>query len=348
MGKKVTEAKASFQDTLDNLNKKYGKGTVLTLETKPDTDLEVYSTGSIDFDYTALGIGGFAKGKLYEMIGWEGTGKSTICGHVTASCQSKKGKVLYIDGEHAVDKKYFQALGVDTESMLLSQPSCGEEGFNVALELINTGEIDLVIIDSDSSLIPKKQLDGDIGDHVIGHKAKLNSNAYPKLKTALSKHNVCVIVISQFREKIGQMFGDPRTTQGGHALKFYSDCRMEVSKTPIKDGTDIIGHLTKIKVIKNKMAAPFKLATFEIAFGIGIDKITEVLNLLTKFKLGRKYKETYTFEDVKYEINDFKEMILTDEKLQNSLVLAIMKKIQSGAEEEAPEPKKGISGNKIG
>jgi len=273
------EEKSAFQETMDSLNKKYGKGSVLTLETKPQGDLEVFSTGSIAFDEIALGIGGFAKGKLYELMGWEGTGKSTICGHAVSECQAQGGKVVYIDGEHAVDKEYFKALGVNTETMLLSQPSCGEEGFNIALELINTGEVDMVIIDSDSSLIPKKQLDGDIGDHVIGHKAKLNSNAYPKLKTALSRNNVCVIVISQFREKIGQMFGDPRTTQGGHALKFYSDCRIEVAKKAIKEGDDIVGHLTKIKVLKNKMAPPFRIASFEIAFGIGIDKIQEIMSL---------------------------------------------------------------------
>jgi len=327
--KKVkAEVKTTALDSImKKLEEKYGKGTILTLETKPQSDLEVYSTGSISFDHVALGIGGFAKGKLYELMGWEGTGKSTICGHVTAECQRLGGKVLYIDGEHAVDKKYFRQLGVDTKTMLLSQPSHGEEGYNVALDIINSGEIDLVIIDSDSSLIPKKVLDGDIGDHAIGHKAKLNSSAYPKLKTALSENNVCVIVISQFREKIGVMFGDPRTTQGGHALKFYSDCRIEVAKTPIKEGKDTVGHLTKIKVLKNKMAAPFKLADFEIAFGIGIDKISEVINLLTKYKLGRKRLQEYTFNDVKYDLDDFKNKIVTDPEFYALLVNKILEKM---------------------
>ena len=207
--KKQTEevVENKLQSALDKLNKSYGSGSVLTLNSKSNTTYDIISTGSIGFDHITLGVGGFVKGRLYELMGWEGTGKSTICGHVVAECQKAGGKVLYIDGEHAVDKIYFEALGVNTDDMLIAQPGCGEEGFQIAMELINTGEIDLVIIDSDSSLIPKKVLDGDVGDSSIGYKARLNSNAYPKLKTALSANNVCVIVISQYREKIGVMFG---------------------------------------------------------------------------------------------------------------------------------------------
>ena len=245
-----------FQEALDKLNKAYGTGTILTLDSKTEGNYDVISTGSIGFDYVTLGTGGFVKGKMYELMGWEGTGKSTICGHAVAECQKKGGTVLYIDGEHAVDKNYFQQLGVDTTKLLIAQPSCGEEGFNIAMEMINTGDIDLVIIDSDSSLIPKKQLDGDVGDSTIGHKSRLNSNAYPKLKSALSANNVCLIVISQYREKIGVMFGNPTTTQGGHALKFYSDCRIEVSKSLAKEGDVTYGNITKVKATKNKMCPP--------------------------------------------------------------------------------------------
>jgi len=193
--KTETSGTSKFQEALDKLNKTYGVGTVLALDSKTNGDYDVISTGSIGFDWFTLGTGGFVKGGMYELMGWEGTGKSTICGHAAAECQKKGGTVLYIDGEHAVDKNYFQALGVDTTKLLIAQPSCGEEGFNIAMEMINTGEIDMVIIDSDSSLIPKKVLDGEVGDSAIGKKAVLNSNAYPKLKSALSQHNVCVIVI---------------------------------------------------------------------------------------------------------------------------------------------------------
>jgi recombination protein RecA len=294
-----SETKSKFQEALDKLNKTYGVGTILALDSKTDGDYDVISTGSIGFDYITLGVGGFVKGRLYELMGWEGTGKSTICGHAAAECQKKGGTVLYIDGEHAVDKKYFQALGVDTTKMLIAQPSCGEEGFNIAMEMIQTGDIDLVIIDSDSSLIPKKVLDGEVGDSAIGKKAVLNSNAYPKLKTALSANNVCVIVISQYREKIGVMFGNPTTTQGGHALKFYSDVRVEVSRSLAKEGDVTYGNLTKVKAIKNKMNPPYRLSTFEIVYGEGIDTMGEIMDLANEYEIVKKWGKTITFKDTK-------------------------------------------------
>jgi len=316
-----------FQEALDKLNKAYGVGTILTLDSKTEGDYDVISTGSIGFDYVTLGTGGFVKGKMYELMGWEGTGKSTICGHAVAECQKKGGTVLYIDGEHAVDKKYFQQLGVDTTKLLIAQPSCGEEGFNIAMEMINTGDVDLVIIDSDSSLIPKKQLDGDVGDSTIGHKSRLNSNAYPKLKSALSTHNVCLIVISQYREKIGVMFGNPTTTQGGHALKFYSDCRIEVSKSLAKEGDVTYGNITKVKATKNKMCPPYRLSQFEIVYGEGIDKVGEILEMINDFELGRKYGKTMTFNEVKYDLEEFKRMIVDNPEFYEEIKTTIVNKI---------------------
>jgi recombination protein RecA len=305
----------------------YGVGTVLTLDNKTTGNYDIYSSGSVGFDYITLGVGGFVKGKLYELMGWEGTGKSTICGHLVAECQKKGGVALYIDGEHALDKTYFQALGVDTTKILVAQPSCGEEGFNVAMEMINSGGIDLVIIDSDSSLIPKKQLDGDVGDSTIGYKARLNSNAYPKLKTALSDNNVCVVVISQYREKIGVMFGNPTTTQGGHALKFYSDIRIEVSKSLAKEGDVTYGNLTKVKATKNKISSPYRQASFEIIYGQGIDKVGEILELINTYEVGRKYGKTMTFEDVKYDLEDFKSMLMDNQEFYDSIKQTILNKI---------------------
>jgi recombination protein RecA len=328
MASKKEEKQENLKETLASLEKAYGKGTVLTLNAKSDTDLEVYSTGSIGFDYEVLGIGGFARGKLYEIMGWEGSGKSTICGHAVAECQKAGGTALYIDGEHAVDKTYFESLGVDTSKMLFSQPSSGEEGFNVALELINTGEIHMVIIDSDSALLPKKQVDGDIGDSAMGSKAKLNSSAYPKLKPALSKHNVCVIVISQYREKIGVMFGDPRTTQGGHALKFYADVRIEMSKSLAKDGDIVFGNTTKVKTIKNKMCPPYRKAEFDIIYGEGIDRIGEIMELAKQHKLGKRYKETYTFDGVKYLEEEFREKCVNDSEFYSMIVTRILNAIK--------------------
>ena len=317
----------SLAETLKRLNKTYGEGAILGLNDKSPDDYDTISTGSIGFDYKVLGVGGAVKGKLYELMGWEGTGKSTICGHLAANCQKQGGKVVYIDGEHAVDKNYFKALGVNIDDMLLSQPSNGEEGFQIAIDTISTGEIDLVIIDSDSSLLPKKVIDGDIGDSAIGRKAMLNSNAYPKLKNKLVETNTCVIVISQYREKIGVMFGDPRTTQGGHALKFYSDCRVEIGKSLSKDGTDVVGNITRIKTIKNKTYPPYHKCEFDIAFGIGIDKKKELMELANELELGRKYGKTYTFDGTKYMLEEFMEM-LNDEDFFTELRNKVIEKLK--------------------
>jgi len=327
MAKKVVETKGKFQDAMDKLNKTYGVGSVLALDSKPGGEYDIISTGSIGFDHVTLGVGGFVKGKLYELMGWEGTGKSTVCGHAAAECQKAGGTVLYIDGEHAVDKTYFKKLGVDTTKMLIAQPSCGEEGFNIAMELINTGEIDLVIIDSDSSLIPKKMLDGDVGDSTIGRKALLNSNAYPKLKGALSEHNVCVIVISQYREKIGIMFGNPTTTQGGHALKYYSDVRIEITKSQAKDGDVVYGNITKLKAVKNKMSPPYRKSEFEIVYGLGIDKVAEMMELINEYEIGRKYGKYMTIDEVKYELEEFKTLLLDNPEFYDELKAKIVAKI---------------------
>lgn len=294
------KAKTKIQLALEKLDKAYGKGTVLTLDSKPYGDYDVISTGSIGFDWITLGVGGMVKGRLYELMGWEGTGKSTVCGHLVANCQAKGGVALYIDAENAVDKLYFQQLGIDTKTMLFAQPSSGEEGFQIAEEMIKSGEIDLVIIDSDSAMIPKAAIvDGDVGDSTIGKKARLNNNAYPRLKSLLSNHHVCVVIISQYREKIGIMFGNPTTTQGGHALKFYSDCRIEISKTIAKDGDQAYGNITKLKATKYKLSPPYRLSQFEIVYGKGIDIYKELIELGIEFGVIKKSGSWYSYGDTK-------------------------------------------------
>ena len=334
---KSTENVDQFQEALEKLNKQYGKGTVLALEDKVEESYDTISTGSIGFDWITLGVGGFVKGRMYELMGWEGTGKSTICGHAVASCQAKGGKVVYIDGEHAVDTNYFKALGVNTETMLIAQPSSGEEGFQIAVELMQTGDVDLVIIDSDSSLIPKAVLDGAVGEHAIGKKARLNSSAYPKLKSIAHNTNTCLIVISQYREKIGVMFGNPTTTQGGHALKFYSDCRIEVSRSLAKDGGVTYGNITKVKATKNKITPPYKLADFEIVYGIGIDRVGEMMQLLNDYELGRKYGKTMTVDGVKHDLEEFKDMVRKDDKFYNELRMKIITAIKGEEMQEEEE-----------
>jgi recombination protein RecA len=325
---KAKKDEKGLDASLERMNKKYGQGSVLALDDKNHNVYDIISSGSIALDYITLSIGGYAKGKLYELMGWEGTGKSTICGHATVECQKLGGRVAYIDGEHAVDRDYFRAIGVDTTKMLIAQPADGEQGFNIAMELIESGEVDMIIIDSDSSLIPKAVIDGDVGESSIGKKARLNNNAYPKLKGACSKYNVCVIVISQYREKIGVMFGNPTTTQGGHALKFYSDCRLEVSKTAAKDGDVVYGNITKVKSTKNKMGPPYRKSQFEIVYGKGIDKINEVMELLDEFELGRKYGKTFTYNGVKYDYDEFRKK-LEDLELYDTVKADIIKAINA-------------------
>ena len=326
---KVAESKGKFQDALDKLNKTFGKGTILAMDSNIEGEYDLISTGSIGFDYITLGIGGFAKGKMYELMGWEGVGKSSICGHAVAECQKEGGKVVYIDGEHAVDKTYFQALGVDTATMFIAQPSTGEEGFQIAMEMVNSGEVDLLIIDSDSSLIPKSVIDGEVGNSSIGKKALLNSNAYPKLKNALVRNKVCVLVISQYREKIGMMFGNPTTTQGGHALKYYADCRVEISKSLAKEGEDVYGNVTKVKATKNKMSAPYRGVQFDIVYGVGIDKVGEIIELLKKYSIAEKYGQSITVDDVKYNLEEFKTLIRDNEEFYDYLKLQVVNKIKS-------------------
>jgi len=335
--------KSKFELAMEKLNKSYGAGTILALDSKAQGNYDVISTGSIGFDYITLGVGGAVRGKLYELMGWEGTGKSTICGHLVASCQAQGGKVVYIDGEHAVDKKYFQALGVDTTKMLIAQPASGEEGFQIAEDMIKSGEVDLVIIDSDSSLIPKAAIvDGEVGDSTIGKKARLNSNAYPRLKNALVQNKTCVIVISQYREKIGVMFGNPTTTQGGHALKFYSDVRVEVSKSLAKEGDVTYGNITKIKSTKNKMSPPYRTSQFEIVYGKGIDKIAEILELGDEFEILKKYGKTITYKDQKYDIQDFRALLQDNPEFYDEIKQDIVNKIQQTdnlpVEDDIPEP----------
>jgi len=321
--------KSKLDLAMEKLNKSYGKGTILAMDSKTSGNYDIISTGSIGFDNITLGIGGVAKGKLYELMGWEGTGKSTICGHLVANCQANGGVAAYIDGEHAVDKIYFKALGVDTSQLLFAQPASGEEGFQIAEDIIKSGEVDLVIIDSDSSLIPKAAiLDGEVGESTIGKKARLNSNAYPRLKNALVMNKCCVVVISQYREKIGVMFGNPTTTQGGHALKFYSDVRVEVSKTNAKEGDVIYGNKTKVKSTKNKMSPPYRLSEFEIVYGQGIDKVAEILELGDEFEILVKYGKTITYKDQKYDIKDFKALIQDNPEFYEQIKQDIVNKIQ--------------------
>jgi recombination protein RecA len=270
----------------------------MRLGEKPAVAVEAISTGSIGLD-AALGIGGVPRGRVVEIFGPESSGKTTLALHVIAQAQKVGGYVAFIDAEHALDSGYAKALGVDTENLLVSQPDFGEQALEIAEQLIRSGAVDLVVVDSVAALVPKTELQGEMGDQVVGLQARLMSQALRKLAGVVSKSNTCLIFINQIREKIGVMFGNPETTTGGRALKFYSSVRIDIRRiASIKEGDTVIGSHTKAKVVKNKVAAPFKDAEFDIDYGKGISREGELIDLGILYKLVEKsgswfaYKET--------------------------------------------------------
>lgn len=336
MAKTKDTGSVDLQSKIEELNKRYGKGSVITLDKKIDGNYDVIPTGSIGVDYEVLGVGGFVLGRLYELRGWEGSGKSSICGHLSGEAQRKypEKKVLYVDGEFALDKTYFQNLGVDTETLILVQPSNGEEGFTIAEELISTGEISLCIIDSDSSLLPKSLFDNDMEASNIGKKAKLNSTAYPKLKLKLTQNNTCVVVTSQYRQQVGMMFGDPKITQGGKALGFFADTIVEMSKKLKKEGDELSGNITTFKTIKNKTYSPHISSEFDLLFGTGIDKVGEIIKQANSLELIKVWGKSITHKETKYLYEDFESLLADNEEFYLSLKREIINNLKGIKPEE--------------
>lgn len=268
-----------LNDALKQIEKQYGKGSIMKLGDRTNVDVDVISSGSIAID-NCLGVGGFPKGRIIEIYGPESSGKTTLALQAIAECQKGGGRAAFIDAEHAIDPKYAKNLGVNIDELILSQPDSGEQALEITEVLVKSGAIDLIVIDSVAALVPQAELDGEMGDANVGLHARLMSKAMRKLAGAMSTHNCCAIFINQLREKVGVMFGNPETTTGGRALKFYSTIRIEVRKSEaIKNGSDIIGNKVNIKVAKNKVAAPFKVATVEIYYGEGISHLSEIIQL---------------------------------------------------------------------
>lgn len=289
----------ALDQALKSIEKQYGKGSIMRLGDEPDRKVEATPSGSINLDI-ALGVGGYPKGRIIELYGPESSGKTTLALHAIASSQKLGGNVAFIDAEHALDAQYAKKLGVDIDNLLLSQPDTGEQALEIAEALVRSGSIDMIVVDSVAALVPEAEINGDMGDSHIGLQARLMSQAMRKLSGIISKTHTTAIFINQIREKVGVMFGNPEVTPGGRALKFYSSVRLEIRRSEaLKNGTDFIGNKAKIKVVKNKVAPPFKEALVDIIFGEGISKYGEILDLATDLELIQKAGAWYAYNNEK-------------------------------------------------
>jgi recombination protein RecA len=319
--------------TIDKLEKEYGKGIVMKLSDERVVDIPAISSGSLGLDI-ALGVGGFPRGRVIEIYGPESSGKTTIAMHTIAEAQKAGGLAAFIDAEHAFDKSYAEKLGINTENLLISQPDNGEQALEIAEHLIRSGAIDVIVIDSVAALVPKAELEGEMGDSKMGLQARLMSQALRKLTGTINKTGCCCIFINQLREKIGVMFGNPETTTGGNALKFYASVRLDIRRVgQLKDGDEIYGNRTKVKVVKNKVAPPFKVVEFDIMYGQGISKVGEILDLGVELDIIQKSGSWFAYKGNKLGQgrDTVRDLLLDNPELMEELEKAIKEKIKGDA-----------------
>jgi recombination protein RecA len=334
---KLNESKEklkALQLTIDKLEKTYGKGTVMKLSDEKIADIPAISTGSLGLDI-ALGIGGIPRGRVTEIYGPESSGKTTLTMHMIAEAQKKGGLAAFIDAEHAFDKTYAEKLGIDTENLLISQPDNGEQALEIADHLIRSGAIDIIVIDSVAALVPKAELEGEMGDSKMGLHARLMSQALRKLTGTISRTGCACIFINQLREKIGIVFGNPETTTGGNALKFYASVRLDIRRIgQIKDGDDINGNRVKVKVVKNKVAPPFKVVEFDIMYGRGISKSGEIVDIGVELNVIQKAGSWFSYDGNKLGQgrDAVKQLIEDNPELMEQLEIKIKAKLASGEE----------------
>jgi recombination protein RecA len=326
----------ALQLTLDKLEKSYGKGAVMKLGDQAIEAVESISTGSIGLDI-ALGIGGVPKGRIIEIYGPESSGKTTLATHIIAEAQKSGGVAAFIDAEHAFDKFYAKKLGVDVENLLIAQPDNGEQALEIADNLIRSGAIDVIVIDSVAALVPKAEIEGEMGDSKMGLQARLMSQALRKLTGTISKTGCCCIFINQLREKIGVMFGNPETTTGGNALKFYASVRLDIRRTSqIKDSEEVSGNRIKVKIVKNKVAPPFRIAEFDIMFNQGISKVGEIIDLGVDFNIIKKAGSWFSYGDTKLGQgrDAVKQLLLDNPELSDEIEAKIRQEVTGDKLEE--------------
>ena len=336
----ASDKKKALQTALSQIDKSFGKGTVMRLGDRPEMNVEAIPTGSLALD-AALGIGGVPKGRIIEIYGPESSGKTTLALHILAEAQKRGGEVAFVDAEHALDPVYAAALGVDTDNLLVSQPDTGEQALEITDALVRSGAVDAIVVDSVAALVPKQEIEGEMGDTFVGLQARLMSQALRKLAGTISKTNCVVIFINQLRMKIGVMYGNPETTTGGNALKFYSSVRLDVRRVEsIKEGGNVVGNKTRVKVVKNKVAPPFREAIFEIMYGQGISKWGELVDLAVQMDIVQKSGSWFSMGDerIGQGANSVKEYLMNNPEIAESVEAQVRERLmkQSAAAPKAP------------